>query len=284
MVRLKITTVTFPTVVVLVFCVHNYVGAYIVNNNPHHQRVTLDPQGIYQLEWMVDLEAKKVTFNVTVRTKGYVGFGLSDNGKMTGADIVVGGVLPNGRSYFSDRHAVGHQTPELDDSQDWTLLAASESDTSTMLTFSRSLDTCDPQDYPITENKIAVIWAYGERDDIRYHYRNRGIFQVYLLHENYVPQMFYDRSYPGQPIIVDDNHKDTRFWQLRSVIQLPVQATTYWCTLQKAPSLKQKHHAIGVNKKISTCLPNFIYDHKYLFMDTMNLFNFISLTSAPWVR
>lgn len=76
------------------------INAYLVDDNPYRHFVTLD--GKYQLEWLVDWNQKRVKFNVTVKTTGYVGFGLIRRaGKMTGADIVIGGVYPNGRSYFS---------------------------------------------------------------------------------------------------------------------------------------------------------------------------------------
>lgn len=77
-------------------------NAYLVDDNPYRHFVTLDPNGKYLLEWLVDWNQKRITFNVTVKTTGYVGFGLIRRaGKMTGADIVIGGVYPNGRSYFS---------------------------------------------------------------------------------------------------------------------------------------------------------------------------------------
>lgn len=59
--------------------------------------------GRYVLDWMADIEHQRVIFNVTAQTNGYVGFGLSRSGKMSGADIVIGGVA-NGKSYFSVSH------------------------------------------------------------------------------------------------------------------------------------------------------------------------------------
>lgn len=44
-----------------------------------------------------------ITFDLTVQTTGFVGFGISKNGGMGGADIVIGGVFPNGTAYFSVR-------------------------------------------------------------------------------------------------------------------------------------------------------------------------------------
>lgn len=80
-----------------VICCHSY----LVDTNPYRHVETLDAEGKYVLEWMVDWDNKKVIFNVTVETTGYVGLGLSSAGKMSGADVIMGGVLSNGKPYFS---------------------------------------------------------------------------------------------------------------------------------------------------------------------------------------
>jgi len=54
----------------------------------------------YRVSWEPNFEEETVTFQVTVGTTGFVGFGLSNTGGMTGADIVIGGVNPDGTSYF----------------------------------------------------------------------------------------------------------------------------------------------------------------------------------------
>lgn len=122
---------------------------YLADKNPYRHVQILD-NGKYQLEWIVDLTSSRVIFNVTVRTTGYIGLGLSRKGKMSGADIVIGGVLSNGQPYFSDRHAIGHQLPVEDPSQDWHLHQAWESRSHTFLSFSRPFETCDEDhDLPI---------------------------------------------------------------------------------------------------------------------------------------
>lgn len=74
-------------------------SAYLVDDNPYHHFVTFDQNTTYQLKWLVDWNQKRVVFNVTVKTTG---FGLIRRaGETTGADIIIGGVFPNGRSYFS---------------------------------------------------------------------------------------------------------------------------------------------------------------------------------------
>ena len=53
----------------------------------------------YQVEWTTDLET--IFIRVTCKTLGFVGFGISPNGGMNGADIFIGGVDDStGNAYF----------------------------------------------------------------------------------------------------------------------------------------------------------------------------------------
>ena len=58
----------------------------------------LDVQGNYWLFWKTN--ASHVIFETHVKTKGYVGFGLSSNGKMFPSDVVIGWVDSNGTTHF----------------------------------------------------------------------------------------------------------------------------------------------------------------------------------------
>ncbi|CAL8072115.1 unnamed protein product [Orchesella dallaii] len=222
-----------------------YCDAYMVGNNPHHRVEVLDPLGRYELEWLVDWESERVIFNVTVRTTGYIGFGLSSNGRMRGADIVTGGVAANGEPYFTDRHSVGDELPEIDTIQDWVLHKAWESHSHTFLSFSRAFDTCDPQDYVITEDRIALIWAIGEKDnDIQYHHQNRGFFNVHLIHPDYTPPIT-RQSDKGITQVLGKENTDLRVWTISRSWEIPSDHTTYWCTMHSPPKLPHKHHVVG---------------------------------------
>lgn len=61
----------------------------------------LDQDGNYWLFWNVS--DGNITFEVHVRTRGYVGFGLSSNGKMFPSDVVVGWVNSDGTTHFHVR-------------------------------------------------------------------------------------------------------------------------------------------------------------------------------------
>lgn len=64
---------------------------------------SLDPQGKYNFTRWVDMEMKRIEFEVSVETTGFIGFGLSYTGNMVGADVVIGGVYNDGNSYFTVR-------------------------------------------------------------------------------------------------------------------------------------------------------------------------------------
>ena len=76
-------------------------AAILIESKTEHQSEILDQDGNYKVDWYIDYEASRVNFTVTVRTTGFIGFGLSPSGGMIGADIVIGGVYPDGEPYFS---------------------------------------------------------------------------------------------------------------------------------------------------------------------------------------
>ncbi|MGH0120290.1 UNVERIFIED_CONTAM: hypothetical protein FKN15_060698 [Acipenser sinensis] len=124
---------------------------------------TLDSAGNVSLRWGFDSKQETITFQLACKTRGWVGFGLSPSGEMDGSDIVIGGVNPNGTTYFTDRHAVDAQLPLVDGSQDYTLLSLKEDATRTTMKFSRKVQTCDKDD-------MEISFAVPERDTC-YHCR-----------------------------------------------------------------------------------------------------------------
>ena len=70
---------------------------------PLSSTIYTDPatgQAIYQLYWTFDDVQKTITFNMVVKTTGWVGFGLSPDGGMVGSDVVIGWITTEGKSYF----------------------------------------------------------------------------------------------------------------------------------------------------------------------------------------
>lgn len=59
----------------------------------------------YSIQWDIDLENSRIYFQSIVETVGYVGFGLSSNGQMNGADIFIAGVVPINWTYAMVRNS-----------------------------------------------------------------------------------------------------------------------------------------------------------------------------------
>ncbi|XP_034555770.1 DBH-like monooxygenase protein 2 homolog [Notolabrus celidotus] len=185
----------------------------------------LDQNDLVCLKWGFDNLQGEITFKLVINTTGWVGFGFSPNGGMAGSDIVMGGLGPSG-SYFKDYYATGNLMPSVDKQQSYTLLSASESEGQTILTFKRTIQSCDDQDFHITTGAIKLIYAYGTSDEINYHASSRGTKEINLL--NYMPRT----------TVTGSNYLSARV----DNVSVPHNHTYYHCKVMKFSSLNTKHH------------------------------------------
>ncbi|KAJ3175795.1 hypothetical protein HDU87_005789 [Geranomyces variabilis] len=138
----------------------------------------LDPR--YALHWNV--HGDQITYGVTVDVDvaaNWVGFGVSDNGGMRGADITLLTADAGGKVVAQDYWA-----EMLDTHQDVTLDASQSTHTAgqTTAVFTRPLNSCDPQDQPILANTThSVIWAIGSSPTLSYHNQNRGDSKITFI-------------------------------------------------------------------------------------------------------
>ncbi|XP_050995492.1 DBH-like monooxygenase protein 2 homolog [Labeo rohita] len=193
----------------------------------------LDHKNHVLLRWGFDEIQRTILFEVTVNTTGWVGFGFSPNGGMAGADIVIGGVGPDG-TYFTDRHAGGNAIPEVDQLQNYELLSLTEANGKTVMKFQRSIDSCDKDDLSITDLPMKLIYAYGENDDITYHGTQRGTKELNLL--KYMPQITPPNS----------NYFDVTMINFT----VPAKHTHYHCKVLKAPAFDTKQHIYRIEPLI----------------------------------
>uniref|UniRef100_A0A672I0U6 Monooxygenase, DBH-like 1, like n=1 Tax=Salarias fasciatus TaxID=181472 RepID=A0A672I0U6_SALFA len=180
----------------------------------------LDHDRLVSLKWGFDSLQGNITFQLVVNSTGWVGFGLSPNGGMQGSDIVIGGLGSDG-SYFTDRHATGNSMPLVDEHQDYTLLYMTEDEGQTSMTFQRSIQACDEDDFHITAQPVKVIYAYGTTDEIKNHGSRRGTKEINLL--SYMP-----RTTPNSSGYFS--------------ITIPAIKTYYHCKVMTFPKLDKKHH------------------------------------------
>ncbi|KAK3586456.1 hypothetical protein CHS0354_001839 [Potamilus streckersoni] len=209
----------------------------VTPTEPFNYSIQVDTSGNYLLFWKFN--DTHITFEVHVKTHGYVGFGLSDNGKMYPADIVVGWV-EDGVTHFKDYHTTAHAPPVVDKHQDWFLLHGEENDSGTVLKFVRALDTCDKvEDKKIEDGTIRLIYSYHPRDpasndSLLYHGpEDRGTKSLSLLSVSSVSSA---RS------SADTDIKTYDF--LNGNFLIPPADTTYNCRVFRMPNIGGKHHMI----------------------------------------
>lgn len=204
----------------------------------HH--AGLDPDGMFTIAWMADKEKMEVIISLTCATLGWIGFGVSTNGAMRGADMVAAWVDDAGMPFVQDHYGEGNFRPPIDSQNDWRILQASENSSHTMMVLARAFDTCDPHDLPFTNNTKRFIYAWGKDDpgnnlaeNLKYHGPiNRGSRYAFMLQ----PSPSNGQNLPA----------DVKTWRLggSTVIQKH-RHTHYWCNIIEAPQMSTQIHYIG---------------------------------------
>ena len=135
------------------------------------------------LQWRIDnaedLQEATLQLAVTVQATGWVGFGLSVNGGMTGADMVI--VEAKNPTVARDSYVTAERYPQEDDCQDWTLVKTTVQDPFFLVQLSRKLDTGDDAHDLIIRNDSyvsvpvsRVIAAWGNDESFAYHGSNNA--------------------------------------------------------------------------------------------------------------
>lgn len=62
---------------------------------------SLGPEATFEIAWEIDMEKETISIAIIAETAGYVGFGLSSEGNMIGADMLIAGVQNDGTPYFA---------------------------------------------------------------------------------------------------------------------------------------------------------------------------------------
>ncbi|XP_043495838.1 MOXD1 homolog 2 isoform X1 [Polistes fuscatus] len=187
---------------------------------------------------------KEVTFEIQVKTLGYVGLGFKKEDGREGADMVIGWVDNNGQVHLQDRHMKDvSKDPEVDSSQDYRLLLGYENKTHTVLRFSRRYDTCDSRDLKITNDTMQVVWQYHAKEPASVagvlpgHGAVKGSRPLYLVQRDTQPKR---SSY---------NHESEavlKTWDiLNHEVLLPRDKDSLlWCQIIKMPYINRKHHVV----------------------------------------
>ncbi|CAH1253750.1 MOXD1 [Branchiostoma lanceolatum] len=226
------------SLVVIVVTALLYGGSASAASDLTHHEV-LDENGDFVLSWTFDDE--QIEFEARVKTRGWLGLGLSPNGGMPGSDIAIGWVK-DGQAYLTDRYADEQALPPEDESQDLELLSGYENDTHTVLRFKRKLQICDVRDRVINKDTLRVLWAWNDEDPgddagPAYHSQNRGVRSSVFLRNNIESE-----SLPSNIQSYDVTMTNAT---------VPPKRTAYWCRLVEMPKLQTKHHIFKVQSVIT---------------------------------
>jgi hypothetical protein len=135
-----------------------------------------DPDLGAAVHWSI--EGDSIFLAVAARATGWVGFGLSENGGMQGADVVLFTAAEPDK--LSDSYILEERVPIKDDCQNWSLLNSKSEGGFLIFEASRLLNTGDPQDRVIMNDAAftvapsRIIAAWGDTPAVSYHGNNRA--------------------------------------------------------------------------------------------------------------
>jgi hypothetical protein len=108
---------------------------------------TVDASQGVAVHWRLDRTAERIYLAVAARATGWVGFGISENGGMQGADILLfEAARPDA---LIDSYNLETRWPLSDDCQDWTLTSSATDGGFLIFEANRAFDTGDGQDRAI---------------------------------------------------------------------------------------------------------------------------------------
>jgi len=136
------------------------------------------------LHWSTN--ATHVSIAVAVQADGWLGFGLSENGGMRGADMFLFAAADKNGS-LTDAHVLQELYPIKDECQNWDLVNSTVQDGFIIVEATRELDTGDLQDRrllndtDLTVTASIIIMAWGDTETWSYHGNNfvRGNIRIF---------------------------------------------------------------------------------------------------------
>ena len=150
------------------------------------RRFQFDGTGCSNFQWTVDREELQLTAQWKSEPGAqWTAFGISENGGMKGADIVMVQVGQDGSFAAHDMFSTQFGLPALDLLQNVKLLEATyDNEDRLQVTIKRAIDTCDSQDIAVESHKQYLICASGHLSDdgvIQYHGLQRATGVVNLM-------------------------------------------------------------------------------------------------------
>lgn len=135
----------------------------LISEGEYNYSVLIDSTSNFHLYYSVN--ASVVYFAMVADVLGYISIGFNYSSQMQDSDIVFGNYTD--KAYIKDSWGVSRFSFKADDTQNILSFAGSENITSTIIEFSRNLDTGDAlEDFILPlDTKIEIIWAVHETSD-----------------------------------------------------------------------------------------------------------------------
>jgi hypothetical protein len=138
----------------------------IITDGEYAERLEVAPG--YTVHWNNDAEL--LTMGLEAQVEGWVAIGFEPTSRMNDADMVLGWV-EDGKATVQDQFSIGPTGPhppdtDLGGSDDLLERGGNEQDGTTVIEFSRRLDTGDAYDNALSPGqRVNVIWALSSGDD-----------------------------------------------------------------------------------------------------------------------
>ncbi|KAL5011858.1 hypothetical protein ScPMuIL_010409 [Solemya velum] len=214
--------------------------------------IYLDRDKVLNLKWDLDYKTKIVYFRLHANfgPEKWFGFGFSDYGESTNADLIVFWTDPLSIHHFQDTWSDSRGLLHIDSRQDYTVVKATVRPMETDIILYRKFDTCDEHDYQLDNGTTHIIFFISDGqpthvDSMNITALNPGIQRVQLLK----PEL-------KKPNFPDDTWT---FDVIAPKVHIPSKETTYWWYITTIPELRKKHHIIKFEGLIQNGNENLVH-------------------------
>jgi len=223
--------------IALLFCLFSGSFAIVYDNLK-----VVDSATNFLFSWTADTTNQMLHIKLSVESSGWVGFGISPNGGMVGADVFIA-YIDQGNVVLNDRLALATELPPRDvdngGTEDWIVVGGTQVGAVMTIEAKRSFTTLDAaHDHPFASGAQRLVFAFCRTNPaastIDYH---NGRFPIQLtLWGNAPPPEVDNSTFPPDTIM--------------SVIRMPNFAvpttqTNYFCAGFSLTSPAGKAHAIA---------------------------------------
>ena len=198
---------------------------------------TLATADDYKVCWETDVAQNTITLTLTVRTNGWIGFGIAENTSswMPGSDIATVEWGAQGEAILTDRYAVDQTAPQADPCgpEEWQMENFQRANGVVTGVLKRKLIITDTQtDRSILPGSQRVILAYGTSAMMGYHSARKSV------------------AFPFVAGGVPEDSTHDKSVDIKSSFVVPSAKTTYsylgFDLMQQFPEMKtSKHQIVG---------------------------------------